>query len=142
MHDIVYTDNRAAIQAIELTRPALAYHIVDLLHDRYRKLKQEHREVKLTVRWIPGHAGVKGNEEVARKASEGEGPDKIPVRKPIPESKSATKAHFNTVLKLKNIAANVWKNSEQYESIRRIDATLPSDNFTPMTRTGHRAGAD
>lgn len=57
-------DNVAAIQAVSTPRTAEADYLVDRFHDQYKRAKQKHPTLCLTLRWDPGHKGIRGNELV------------------------------------------------------------------------------
>ena len=62
----IYTDSEAAIRAILLRTPTLSHNIWDAFHAEYRQAKKKHPNMQLTIRWIPAHINVEGNERAER----------------------------------------------------------------------------
>lgn len=58
----VFIDNQAAIQSIERPRNQSRQMILGMIRRNINLLQA--RGIKVTLRWIPAHTGVKGNEEV------------------------------------------------------------------------------
>ena len=155
---IFYVDNRAAILATQLTKPASGHHIFDTLHNYIGKILNENIDLQISIKWIPGHKGVAGNEkadELAKKAiTEGSSThDRIPkqLQNPLPQSKSAHLQAFNE--KLKVIAHKQWEKSPRFDRMKATDPTAPSSKYIKLTeklprkltsiltqlRTGHAA---
>jgi len=68
-------DNQAALQSIKISRSSPSSYLADNLIKMLKKLTKDHRNLDITFRWVPGHEGVHGNEEVdkaAKSAAEGE----------------------------------------------------------------------
>ncbi|KAH9890378.1 hypothetical protein C8Q73DRAFT_607201, partial [Cubamyces lactineus] len=98
-------DNTAAIQASSLRSPAPGRYLTDLFHTAVRDLKASRPHLRLTLRWVPGHADIPGNEaadEAAKEAARGESSPSalLPrsLRKPLPQS--ATRARQNYKMEL------------------------------------------
>ncbi|OCH83693.1 hypothetical protein OBBRIDRAFT_710077, partial [Obba rivulosa] len=89
----------------------------------------------LTMRWVPGHSDIHGNEMAdihAKRAAAGESSDKscLPpglLKKGLPSSCSSTKQTFAT--RLKAHAREQWTQSPRYARLRTIDPTLPSPAY-------------
>ena len=88
----------------------------------------------ILIRWTPGHHDIVGNEaadEAAQKATEGNTTpiDELPVylREKMPYSKSALWQAFHA--KLNTMAANLWKQSPQYQRTNQIVPDLPRANY-------------
>ena len=103
---IIYTDNQAAITAIQLTKPNPGHYIFDALHDNIKALQKKHIGICLTIQWIPGHKGVEGNERADKEAKKAvmEGSSErteLPklLKKVLPHSKSAVKCTYGEKLK-------------------------------------------
>lgn len=56
-------DNQAAIRATEVFRLKPGHYLMDIFHDNLRCLIPDNNNHKLTIRWTPGHVGIKGNKE-------------------------------------------------------------------------------
>ncbi|CDO77770.1 hypothetical protein BN946_scf185041.g1, partial [Trametes cinnabarina] len=72
---LIALDNMAAIQASELRTTGPARYLTDLFHAAVRSLKHDRPDLRLTLRWVPGHADVPGNEtadEAAKAAAAGD----------------------------------------------------------------------
>jgi len=121
----VNVDNQAAIIASTESKQGPGKYILDNFHEQVKALKRRNDNVKLKVRWSPGHVGIKGNEEAdeAAKApsagacSIGTVLPKL-FRKPLPTSKSAAKQHFNA--KVKEAAREAWRMSPQAEKLKDV----------------------
>ncbi|OCH87125.1 hypothetical protein OBBRIDRAFT_708510, partial [Obba rivulosa] len=91
----------------------------------------------LTIRWVPGHMDVQGNELAdveAKKAAAGRSshPTRLlkSLRSPLPASSPATKQAF--AKKLKDQAKAHWQKSPRSARMRNIDPTLPSASFEKL----------
>ena len=118
-------DNQAAIQSAVDRKQGSGKYIVDEFHKQIDALMKRNRDVKITIRWSPGHEGIKGNEEadeVAKEAAAGTsnvGKTLPPfMRKALPLSKSALKQEFNK--KLKSAAQEAWNRSSQAKRLKGI----------------------
>jgi ribonuclease HI len=59
----IYIDNCASITATQLTKPNPGHYIFDALHKSIAVVRKRHRGIKITVKWVPGHKGIEGNEQ-------------------------------------------------------------------------------
>ncbi|OSC97663.1 hypothetical protein PYCCODRAFT_1347409, partial [Trametes coccinea BRFM310] len=73
-------DNMAAIQASELRTTGPARYLTDLFHAAVRNLKIDRPNLRLTLRWVPGHADVPGNEAADEAAKAAAAGDSSPVQ--------------------------------------------------------------
>ena len=130
----IYIDNRASITATQLTKPNPGHYIFDALHKSIAAIQKKHLGIKITVKWVPGHKGVEGNEqadEEAKKAvTEGSSDEhKLPkmLRRTLPHSRSAVKWVHNETLK--QHAQKGWKTSKRYNKMMKTDPTTPSNRY-------------
>ena len=72
-------DSQAAIDALNLTRPAPSHYLADEIHKQLKAVRHEHPTAKLTIRWIPGHMGIEGNKLVDVEAKKAADRDASPV---------------------------------------------------------------
>jgi ribonuclease HI len=139
----ILVDNQASIQAGEsfYTRPG------SYLADRFRRMMQQvakdHDDFDVTLRWIPGHSNVHGNEEAdkhAKLAAEGRHNNSPPDRLPrslrhqtLPLSVSALKERQgkDTAERWKHI----WHRSPRYYHMNRIDPNILKRSFIKLTST-------
>lgn len=67
-------DNQATIKALDDPKPGPGRHLSDRIHTAHKKLRERMPNAKIIVRWVPGHAGIPGNEKVdveAKRAAKG-----------------------------------------------------------------------
>lgn len=94
--------------------------------------------MKLTVRWVPGHQDIEGNEEAdveAKSAAHKESSERkhLPaiLRKKLP--KSASKLKQLRKAEMKRIWKDTWQASKRYRMASKLDPSLPSDRFAQLT---------
>jgi hypothetical protein len=99
--------------------------------------KRKHKEMRMTIRWVPGHEGVPGNEEADRTAKqaieEGSSPEKelpAPLRKGLPRGRAAMQRAIQETLKAR--AEKVWQQSPRYGRMKGIDESMPSKKFAKL----------
>ena len=132
-------DNTACLRAIRNRRPHPAHYLVDeLLHD-LDKMKRRHPGARLTLRWIPGHRDLEGNERAdleAKKAARGDScpPTSLPqllTSGPLPASLSKVRQTLRATFTA--AARAEWALSPRATQIARVDASLPSKKFLQLT---------
>ena len=107
--------------------------LTDIFHRNLRSLKAERSGLALTLRWVPGHCDIAGNEaaDVAAKEAGGASSprDRLPkdLRKTLPMS--ATRARGIFQAELDRRAAERWRTSERGRRLAEIDKTLPSKKY-------------
>ncbi|GJF00464.1 RNA-directed DNA polymerase from mobile element jockey [Phanerochaete sordida] len=77
-------DNKAAVIALRSRRSTPGHHLLDAVHELEQAVKTRHPGIKITIRWVPGHLGVDGNEladEEAKKAAQNDSspPQSLPA---------------------------------------------------------------
>ncbi|KAF8591816.1 ribonuclease H-like protein, partial [Ramaria rubella] len=60
--------SQAALQSTQNNKPGSGKHLVDSLIKDFSVLKKRHTRAKLEVNWVPGHAGIRGNEVMDKEA--------------------------------------------------------------------------
>jgi ribonuclease HI len=121
-------------------------YIWEIFQARWRMVSRKFPGMALTIRWVPGHEGVRGNEEADRLAKmaalQGSSDGRKlpgPLRKPLPQSKAA--AARRIYADLQDRAKKIWRDSARYEKWRHIDRSLPSGRFLKLVEglTRHQA---
>lgn len=127
----ICTDSQAAIDALNLDRPAPSHCLVDEACKALKKVKLEHPAAKILVRWTPGHMGIEGNEladtEAKRAAvHDSSQPHTLPalLHTLLPTSALASKREFNETIKCE--VATLLAQSKRYPQLHVIDTTVPS----------------
>jgi ribonuclease HI len=133
-----FIDNRAAILATQLTKPNSGHYIFDAFHKYMGHLTRRNLNLRVTLKWIPGHRGAAGNEKADEQAKKAvtEGSHTIQylpeyLHNPLPHSKSALLQAHNA--KLKTEAQKAWVKSPRYPRLKKTDPVSPSDKFIKLT---------
>ena len=140
----IFIDNKAAIQSGASPSTTAGSYLIDkfsrLTRAIEKKFQGQGNEFQLTVRWIPGHKGVQGNEladEEAKRAAES--PDNSSARRrlpkylqtaPLPHSVSAIKQWHRKALMKK--WKEEWITSPRYNRAKAIDPNMPSSHFLKL----------
>ena len=130
----IHVDNQAAIQAAADRKQGPGKYIIDRFHKQIDALRKSNRDIKVTIRWSPGHKGIQGNEEADKAAKEAaagasSGRKSLPpfLRKALPLSKSALKQDFNK--KLKVAAKRAWNESHQAKRLKGVIEAADTKHF-------------
>ncbi|OJT07833.1 hypothetical protein TRAPUB_1235 [Trametes pubescens] len=124
----------AAIQATTLRTPGPARYLTDIFHAAARELKQDRPHLQLTLRWVPGHEDVPGNEAADVAAKEAAHKRSSP-RRQLPESLrtplplSTSRARQNYKLELNRRAGVQWRTSVRGVRMAEVDGAMPSKRY-------------
>ncbi|THH14123.1 hypothetical protein EUX98_g9645 [Antrodiella citrinella] len=138
-HASVAVDNKATMQAAPGFTSQPGHYLLDVLHAAVKALKKKHPSTPITLRWVPGHKGVKGNEVVdegAKQAARGRSlpkhaiPAGLPKEEPLPVSVAKLRQEINESLKQK--AKKLWQESSRCEKLAEIDSSLPSKTYLKL----------
>ena len=156
----VALDNKSSIEATQQLRPRPSHYLTDYLLDRARLVRDRtpgsavrHASVTaaatVTLRWVPGHTGIKGNEiadreakRVAKDATTSSNAKHLPplLRTPLPLS--ATKAKLMHLQALVQRASLEWRTSPRGRCFLSIDPKLPSAKYmTAISSLSRRQAA-
>ena len=143
----IMIDNKAAIQSGASPSTSAGGYLIDqfirMTNAISDKCKENDLNIWIMVRWIPGHAGIPGNEkadEEAKRAAEGED-QSSPKRQlprylgkgPLPHSISALKQWHQEALKRR--WRSQWEKSPRFARAKVIDASMPSPNFMKLANS-------
>ena len=135
-------DNQAAIAATVSRNCHSGHSLTDLFLQTLQTALRKHDLQSLSVRWVPGHTNIAGNEAVdveAKKAAEGETSrtDLLPsvLRRKhapvqLPYNKSALIQNHNTLVATK--AKATFASSRRGTLMHKVDPSLPSAKFTRL----------
>ena len=63
-------DNKVAIQSAKSFKLGLGHYLMDLFHKTLVEALEHVKAETITIRWMPGHSGIPGNEEADMEAKE------------------------------------------------------------------------
>lgn len=127
-------DNMAAIQASTLRSTAPGRYLTDLFHRYVGIVKKEHPGIRITLRWVPGHADVPGNEAADEAAKDAAGGLTSPLARLPKELRhtlplSVSRARQNFAQELNHRASSRWRGSRRGRRLAEIDRGLPSRKY-------------
>lgn len=135
-------DNQAALRAIGKCYRKPGHYLLDKFLDRLRLTRNIKPDLSLTLRWVPGHVDIEGNEAAdvgAKEAARGfsSAVNRIPANLHPRDAKptlptSAAKLKQLHLEKLKTQATLVWKSSKRYNRTQMMATTLPAKHFTNL----------
>nr|VWO96319.1 Uncharacterized protein [Ganoderma boninense] len=137
----VALDNKSSIEASQQIRTRPSHYLTDYLLQRAELLrkrgtKEDVRRPQLTLRWVPGHTGVEGNELAdseaklaAQGAANNSSAGRLPglLRRPLPISAAKVKLAYTKALSDK--AAAGWRTSVRGRRFLSTDPALPSPKY-------------
>lgn len=135
-------DNQAAIRSGESPSTKPGHYILHYLHRIIRDVRRKHQLNKdqITIRWIPGHAGVQGNEQADEEArgAAASATNNSPSRSlpkyirtnPLPSSVTALKQAYKETSKLR--WTKTWSESARYKRMSRYKMDKPSNDFLKL----------
>ena len=140
----IFIDNKAAIQSGASPSTTAGSYLIEkfarLTRAIAKKFQDQDSELQLTVRWIPGHKGVQGNELADAEAKRAaESPVNTSARRklprylqstPLPHSVSALKQWHRKALMEK--WKTEWSTSPRYIRAKAIDPDMPSPHFLKL----------
>jgi len=136
---IIGADSQAAIQATRNVKGASEQYLIDMVHERMAAAARRHRNLKIELRWMPGHEGIPGNKQEdteAKRAAQGESSPRcrLPTscRDVIPISRAAAGQGHMKVVKTK--AKACFERSPRCQKIWQIDPSTPSARFRKDTQ--------
>ena len=135
-------DNIVAITATHAIKLGPSQYIWDIFHQRVVMTYNKHKGLDVLVKWTLGHMGIEGNEaadgEAKKAAKEGSSPTNklpVPLRKPLPWSKSAMRQEF--MRKLNLAAKKLWSESPRFNRIAHIDMDFKHNSFAKLSYNLH-----
>jgi ribonuclease HI len=133
-------DNHALLKGASRYRHAYGQWATDEFRERAAALAAR-TQMRLVLRWTPGHIGIAGNElvdEHAKRAANGAGESSEQVDLPaallgpLPRSAAAIQQAFNA--RTRGRAIKRWKRSSRYNRVMQIDSSMPSKKYLDLLR--------
>lgn len=131
-------DNQAAVHASKSRKPGAGHYLMDHFHRLKRELKKTHDGIKITIRWVPGHMDVDGNEkadEDAKDAARGvsSAKSRLPtcLHKPLPTS--ASRAKQNRKAYITERAQQQWAISPRHRKMQQVAPNLSGKSYSALT---------
>ena len=131
-------DNTPCLLAYQNRRPHPAHYLIDQLLHSLDNLQERHPGARYTLRWVPGHRNLTGNERAdaeAKLAAQGNSSldELLPrwlTQAPLPASLSKVRQTLNETFK--RAATAEWKVSPRAARAARVDPDLPSKKFLQL----------
>lgn len=135
----ICVDNQAAITTTTMAKQMAAQYLVMEAQDTLTHATRQQQESSVTLRWVPGHKGVEGNEradEEAKLAARGKysKPKDLPqaLEKVLPISKTA--ALQTQKAKFAKESVETHLSSKRIDRMKDIDPSMPSNNFAKRAK--------
>ena len=133
----IAADNVGVIHRSRKDKAAPMQFLWWMFRKQWDSIRKRVKRIQLTVRWVPGHEGVEGNEEADRLAKRAithgsSAAHKLPyaLRKPLPVNKQAVARRIN--LGLKQRAVEMWRKSPRRQRMDTIDKYLTATSFLKL----------
>jgi ribonuclease HI len=139
-------DNIGAILRAGEQRATPMQYIWDMFKKQWEATQKRFRNIRMTMRWVPGHEGVQGNEEADRLAKLAiekgtSAKRKLPagLRRTLPLGRQAVARRIHRTLKERTRQA--WVESPRGAQMKKIDSSMPSGKFLKLTSSISRRQA-
>ena len=133
----MYVNNQASIISTQSIKPTPGHYLLDILHNKVTRSKKKFCSINITIHWIPSHLDVEGNEEADEQAKHAANGDTSPIHRlptelqiALPDSISTIKQA--TIKAIKTDATCVLQESPQWQKLRQVDPTMPSNHYQKM----------
>jgi ribonuclease HI len=127
-------DNQAVLRASQFTRSVAGHYLMDGVHHQIARLHKRCGDLEITLRWVPGHEDITGNEDAdreAKRAAKGSSStaSHLPVfcRGVLPASKSALRQF--QAQRNRDAAAALFMKSPRFRLLHNIDSSAPSPRY-------------
>ena len=137
-HATLGLDNQATIRSSRSREPGPGRYLMDEFHRLKQRWKKQVEGTRFTIRWVPGHVSIEGNErsdEEAKAAAQGlsSPPRQLPsfLRKDLPTSSSRAKQNRKSYIKER--AAAQWKDSPRQTRMARVSPDLSIKRYQKLT---------
>jgi ribonuclease HI len=134
-----YSDSQPALLATTLRKPAPSHYLWDAFHSLCERTRRKHSGIEFSLRWIPGHLDIVGNERADEEAKKAAAGDNTPIKEQtnlipprLPYNKSSVIKSGMAKLKQKHILN--WTRSPRYAKHRRIDPSTKLNAYHKLTQ--------
>ena len=132
-------DSQAALHAIRNRRATPGQYLAESFHEQIEAVQHKHPSIEITMRWMPGHVGITGNEWVdgeAKQTVKGESSEqrRLPAvcRGDLPTGRSAARQCHRKQISVKT--KKWFESSPRWHRLQLIDPSMPSSRFRKDTQ--------